>query len=125
MVEFLFVLLSSCRLSVSKFDDTVSKFQLYMVDLIHCYTSRLSDFQLEGTLRTTGIWYTQFQFSPEFAFCKLYPTPHQKEKKRKIQLSHGSKVLEMEPLLSCLLFLPPCQVWGRLVLGAPDSICES
>lgn len=92
MVEFLFVLLSSCRLSVSKFDDTVSKFQLYMVDLIHCYTSRLSDFQLEGTLRTTGIWYTQFQFSPEFAFCKLYPTPHQKEKKGKIQLSHGSKV---------------------------------
>lgn len=47
MVEFLFVLLSYGHLSISECDDIVSKFKSYLVNLVHCCASKLSDFQLE------------------------------------------------------------------------------
>lgn len=77
MVEFLFLLLSYLHLSVSKYGDIVNKFKLCTVDLIHCYDHKLSGFQLEGTLRTTG---TPVTFNLHFANYTLLP-PKGKEKK--------------------------------------------
>lgn len=56
-----------------------------------------------------------------FANSTLLPP---KGEKRKIQLSHGSKVSEMEPFLSSRLFLPLPQACGRPVLGTPATGCK-
>lgn len=104
--------------SLCCFDDIVNKFKFYIMDLIHGEASKLRDFQLEGTLRTTGICYTQFQFSPKFAFCKPYPTPTKGKEKRNPAFPRskvsGNGTSLIEPLVSS-----PAPVVGRPVLGAP------